>query len=259
MTASKRKKEKEEKTYHIDVRGEEDENRPAGPPEPEAGGAGRRPGAQRGEQEAAQRPREEFAEGAAEEPAGAAAEERTGGAGEEGPPTAEELRSVRKERDEYLEMAKRARADYLNLQRRMESQFAAARADAQGRLARDVVSVLDDLERAIAHAEEATDAESLLSGLRQVREKFLATLGRYEITPIEAEGRPFDHNYHHAIAEQPTDEAEPGTVVGVAEKGYMYGDRLLRPAQVVVACPKNDSEEDPDPETSGPGAEGEEE
>ncbi|MHC4712618.1 MAG: nucleotide exchange factor GrpE [Planctomycetota bacterium] len=143
--------------------------------------------------------------------------------------------AIRKQRDEYLETARRARADYVNLQRRMEQQFADCRRDALAQMALDVLVVLDDLERAIDHVKEQRESAALADGLNLVRDKFLATLDRYEIKRIEALGEPFDHNYHDAVAEQPTGEAEPGTVVAVVRTGYIMGGKLLRPARVVVA------------------------
>ncbi len=157
--------------------------------------------------------------------------------GEKRVDTSEDIARIEKERDDYLDMARRARADYVNLQRRMETQFAAARDDARAEMALDMLMILDDIERALEHGREGNDYEGLMDGIALVREKFLATLGRFDIKPIDPLGKPFDHNFHHAIAEQPTDEAEPGTVVAVAQKGYTFGNRLLRPASVVVARP----------------------
>jgi len=150
---------------------------------------------------------------------------------------AEELDAVKRERDEFLDLAKRARADYANLVRRSEDQRKAARLEAESRMALDMISVLDDLERALVHAKEATDAEAIIDGISLVRDKFLATLARYGVKPIEAEGAQFDHNLHHAVAEQKTDEVPAGTVVSVTQTGYTAADRLLRPALVVVARP----------------------
>ncbi len=149
--------------------------------------------------------------------------------------TPEDIDTLIRERGEYLEMARRARADYDNLQKRMQSQFDAARVESQGQLALDMLGILDDIERAIAHGREGEDYAGLLEGIVLVRGKFAQTLARYEITEIAAEGAPFDPNYHHAVAEGPTDDVEPGTVVAVTQKGYMFGSRLLRPASVVVA------------------------
>lgn len=157
---------------------------------------------------------------------------------EELPPddaVAPELEKARRERDEYLELARRARADYQNLQKRSEAQAAAVRKEAQQRFALDVIAVLDDLERAIEHARGAPDAGGFLKGMELVRQNFLAVLAGYGIAPIEADGQAFDHNLHHAIAEQPTEDVPAGAVVAVAQTGYTADGKLLRPAQVVVA------------------------
>jgi len=147
-----------------------------------------------------------------------------------------DIETLRRQRDEYLEAARRARADYVNLQRRMQAEFSEAREAARSEFALDMLNILDDLERALEHGREGPDS-GLVEGVALVREKFLATLERYGIKPVDALGKPFDHNLHEALAEQPTEEAPPGTVVGVAQKGYMMGEKLLRPARVVVAKP----------------------
>jgi len=158
----------------------------------------------------------------------------------------DDIEILRRERDEYLEAARRARADYVNLQRRMDSQFSAARQDARASMALDVLTILDDLERALEHGRQGEDYDGLLEGVALVRDKFVSMLDRYEIKRIDALGESFDHNFHDAIAEQPTDQADPGTVVAVAMTGYMIGGRLLRPARVVVARPLDSGRDDKD-------------
>lgn len=148
-----------------------------------------------------------------------------------------DLETLRRERDEYLETARRARADYMNLQRRMQTHYDEAREAARTEFSLDMLAILDDLERALEHAEESGEGGGLGEGVALVRDKFLAALERYGIRPVDAMGEPFDHNLHDAVAEQPTDRAEPGTVVAVVQKGYLMGDKLLRPARVVVAKP----------------------
>jgi len=150
-------------------------------------------------------------------------------------PTREDVEKLTRERDEYLDLARRARADYQNLQKRVDAQIASIRREAQQRFALDMIHILDDLERALKHAGESHDAHALSKGLELVRENFLTTLADYGITPIDAQGAKFDHEFHHAIAEQPTDAAPPGTIVAVAQTGYLADGKLLRPAQVVVA------------------------
>jgi molecular chaperone GrpE len=147
----------------------------------------------------------------------------------------QDIDELMKERDEYLETARRARADYTNLQRRLESEYAAAREETRSQFALDMLVILDDLERALDHAREGEDYGGLVEGIALVREKFLAILARYGIRPIEALNAPFDHNSHDAIAHEPAGDAAPGTVTAVAQTGYMIGDKLLRPARVVVA------------------------
>lgn len=151
----------------------------------------------------------------------------------------EEYDKVVRERDEYLELARRARADYQNLQRRIDAQVPAVRAEAEQRIALDMIAILDDLERALDHIKKGQDPHAVVKGVTLVRENFLSALAGYGITPIEAEGAPFDHNLHHAIAEQPAEGVTPGTVVAVAQRGYLAGGKLLRPAQVVVSAVVN--------------------
>jgi molecular chaperone GrpE len=169
-------------------------------------------------------------------------------------PSAEDFARAQRERDEFLDLARRARADYQNLHKRMEAQSAAVRKEAQQRVALDMIAILDDLERALEHIKQGQDARSVMRGVELVRENFLAALAGYGITPIEAMGAKFDHNLHHAIAEEPSDAAPAGTVVAVAQSGYMADGKLLRPAQVVVAAGGSDSAESaPGSPTDTPG------
>jgi molecular chaperone GrpE len=161
--------------------------------------------------------------------------QQAGAAAEKDAASHEKLVRVEKERDEYLDLARRARADYVNLQRRMETQRDSVRDETRHEFAKAMLSILDDLENALKHAREGGDVAAIVHGLEIVRTNFLATLSRYGIEPMAAEGAQFDHNVHHAIAEHTTDAAEPGTVFAVALKGYTSGGKLLRPAHVVVA------------------------
>ncbi len=162
---------------------------------------------------------------------------------------ARRLAEVEKERDEYLDLARRARADYMNLQRRMESQGRAIRDAAQYEFAKDVIVVLDDIENAMKHTREGQDCSAILEGLELVKRKFVAVLAKYGIEPMESEGAPFDHNLHHAIAEHPTDDAAPGTVFAVAQRGYTAGGKLLRPAHVIVTRRASEPAGKPDDES----------
>ena len=169
----------------------------------------------------------------AEEAAQPAEETKAAGAGAESVP--EMIAKLEKERDEYLDLARRARADYMNLQRRIDAQRAAIRSEVAQRFALDMIAVLDDLDRALEHASEIREAEGLVKGIMLVRQNFLAALARHGIAPIEAVGAVFDPNLHHAIAEQPSDDAPTGTIMAVIQTGFTAEGKLLRPAQVVVA------------------------
>jgi len=103
------------------------------------------------------------------------------------------------------------------------------------RLLRDFLRVADNLERALNT--DGTDAESLRQGVDLTHQTLMRLLEQEEAEPIQAAGEPFDPAWHEAVSTVPHEQAgvEPDTVVGVVEAGYYLGDRLLRPARVVVA------------------------
>ena len=95
---------------------------------------------------------------------------------------------------------------------------------------RDLLPVLDNLERAIEHAQEDTDSE----GVKLTRQMFLSTLDKYGVKPIEALGSPFDPQVHEALGTKEDPSLEPGSVATVTEPGFTYRGKLLRPARVLV-------------------------
>jgi molecular chaperone GrpE len=104
-------------------------------------------------------------------------------------------------------------------------------------LVKDLLSVVDNLERAIDHARqsEGGDLQSFLQGVELVQREFLGVLGNHGVNEIEAAGKPFDPALHEAMAQVPVAEAAPNTVVDVLQKGYQLRDRLVRASRVVVA------------------------
>jgi molecular chaperone GrpE len=132
-----------------------------------------------------------------------------------------------------------ARADTQNVRRRMEKDVADARAYAATGFARDILSVSDNLSRAIASVpQELRDDEKfkgLVAGIEATMRELDKVFGQHGITRIAAQGLPLDPNQHQAMLEIPSDEHEPGTVVQEMQAGYMIKDRLLRPAMVGVA------------------------
>ena len=136
----------------------------------------------------------------------------------------------------------RALAEVENTRRRAERSVADAREYGISDFAAELLSVADNLQRAVASAEDRTDQTPadavLLDGVRATLRQLLATLGRFGVRRIEALGASFDPHLHEAMAEVDDDFSPPGSVVRVLEDGYMIHDRLLRPARVIVAKPR---------------------
>lgn len=102
-------------------------------------------------------------------------------------------------------------------------------------LLKDILPVLDNLERAIAHAAGSENGKSLVDGVEMVLKGFLDVLGKFGVSQISAVGQPFDPSKHEAMAQVVSDAHEPNTVVDELHKGYMFRDRLLRASLVSVA------------------------
>jgi molecular chaperone GrpE len=148
------------------------------------------------------------------------------------------LADTQRERDEYLELAKRAQADFENYRKRMAAEVQAAAARGRGELIRDVVPVLDDLERAIQAAgldPEGDSEDGLAHGVLLVFRSLRDTMGRNGIEAVDPKGEKFDPTAHEALSTVAVEGVEAGTVVEVLQKGYRLGDQLIRPARVVVS------------------------
>jgi molecular chaperone GrpE len=146
------------------------------------------------------------------------------------------LAKAEQERKDAWDKYVRAVADLENYRRRAKRDLDDAKADARTRVLKEMLPVVDNLERALAHGDDAASG-AVLEGVRLVLRQFLTALERVEVTPVVAEGQPFDPNVHEAIGQQES-AAAAGTVISVLQKGYRLGDRLLRPALVVVAKAK---------------------
>jgi molecular chaperone GrpE len=147
------------------------------------------------------------------------------------------LEALAAERDEYLNDLRRVAADFDNFRKRTAREQADLITRANERLVRELLPVLDDLGRAldaVSKHEEATVEE----GVRLVERQLHDTLAKEGLVEIETNGR-FDPHVHEALLSQPSDQEE-GSVVEVIQKGYRLGDRVLRPARVVVAAPKTE-------------------
>lgn len=145
--------------------------------------------------------------------------------------------------NEELETARQevlyARAETQNVRRRMEKDIADTRAYSATGFARDILSVSDNLSRAIDSIPEELREDSkfkgLVAGIEATQRELDRVFGQHGVTRVAAMGLPLDPNVHQAMMEIPSDEAEPGTVVQEMQAGYLIRDRLLRPALVGVA------------------------
>lgn len=116
-------------------------------------------------------------------------------------------------------------------------------------LMRDLLEVVDNLERATSAADQDAANAGLLEGVKIVANQFKAVLRKHHCLPIEAEGQPFDPHFHQAIAHFPNEQYEPGTVSNVHQVGYRLHDRVVRPTQVIVAAPAATTESSDDSES----------
>jgi molecular chaperone GrpE len=149
------------------------------------------------------------------------------------PEVAAALAAAEAQRDEYLRDLQRLAADFDNFRKRAAREQEALVARAHERLVKELLPVLDDLERALEAAEQHDEAK-LVDGVRLVREALRQSLEREGLVEIAAEGR-FDPHLHEALLAQPAEGREQGDVLEVVQKGYRLGDKVLRPARVVVA------------------------
>jgi molecular chaperone GrpE len=165
-----------------------------------------------------------------------------------GPQTAPAEPAQRSELDDWKDKFLRAKAEFSNYQRRQEKERADFHQYAIADLAKALIPLLDDLDRVIetGSAPGAT-AESLVNGVKLLRQNLTKMLSQFHIQPIEAQGQPFDPKVHEAMLEQHAPEQPPRTVLQELSRGYRLHDRLLRPARVIVskgeAAPEAESDE----------------
>jgi molecular chaperone GrpE len=131
----------------------------------------------------------------------------------------------------------RTLADFDNYRKRSRREAQDAERRAREDMLRDLLPVFDNFERASQHAETASDVKSLAEGISMVMRIFIDTLSRLGVERVQSAGQPFDPALHEAVQQLETSEQAPGTVVAEITPGYKMGERLIRPAMVVVARP----------------------
>jgi molecular chaperone GrpE len=155
-------------------------------------------------------------------------------------PTAEleaKLAAAEKEKKDNWEKYLRTAADIENMRKRQKRELEDAKTESKFKVLKEMLPVVDNLERAIEHAAKGDEKNPIIEGLQLVLRQFSNAFERLDVKNVEAMDQPFDPNQHEAISQLESDKA-PGTIVQVLQRGYKSGDRLLRPALVVVAKAK---------------------
>ena len=152
------------------------------------------------------------------------------------------VESAQAELDEARERAVRLQAELENYRKRAQRTLDEERKYASLPLMRDLLTVVDNLQRAIEAAKQNEGSAGLLEGVEMVASQLISILQQHHCEEIPAQGTPFDPNMHEAIAQWPSDEHDAGAVMQVTQTGYQLYDRVVRPAQVIVATAKSEEE-----------------
>jgi molecular chaperone GrpE len=181
---------------------------------------------------------EDFSAAAPPHP-GAAGTGETSFGDAEAPPAGEAREAeaaVEDDAAKFLALAQRTQADFENYRKRMARENAAAIDRGVSKLAKELLPALDHLEHALKGAEAHDADQEVVKGFALVRDEIVRALDRVGIQPFAPQGEVFDPNEHEAMAQQPSEGAEAGTVIEVYQQGYRINGAVLRPARVVVAA-----------------------
>lgn len=155
---------------------------------------------------------------------------------ETAPSMEEQLQAAQAEAEEFRDRWMRAQAEFANARKRMDKERVQTYQNARIDLTAKLLPILDDFERAMENVPDTIAADSWFEGIELVNRKLFTILEGMDVKQIEAVGEPFDPNLHEAINQEPSDEYESGTVVRELQKGYMLGDRVVRPSLVIIAA-----------------------
>ena len=151
-------------------------------------------------------------------------------------PTPEEkLEAAERQAQENHERFLRAAAELDNFRKRKEREVSDLRKYANQTLLRELLGVVDNLERALTASQENGEPEGLMEGVNMTLKELLKIFDQFNVKPIESLQQPFDPNLHEAVMQEPSDAFPANTVLKELQRGYMLRDRLLRPAMVVVS------------------------
>ena len=158
-------------------------------------------------------------------------------------PQAAPVEPSRSEADEYKDKYLRSVAELSNYRKRAEKDREDSLRHANAALVRSLLNVLDNLDRVVTSAQEHPEnPAAILDGAKLTADSFRKVLCEHNVTPIEAEGQPFDPAVHEALMQQPSDEYTTPTVLKVVQDGYKLHDRVIRPARVIVSASRPSGE-----------------
>lgn len=146
----------------------------------------------------------------------------------------QQLTPEQQKAEEYLDLLRRTQADFINYRRRVGQEQAEGRIAAQSELLSQLLPVLDDLGRALGAVPSEMASDAWVQGLFLMARRLTALLDQLGVQQIGAPGEPFDPHWHEAIMTEARTDMPEGTILQVAQPGYMLGERVVRPAQVVV-------------------------
>jgi molecular chaperone GrpE len=162
-------------------------------------------------------------------------EESGNGAADQVERDLDELSAAKRERDEYLELAQRTRADFDNYRKRVAKETSEATARGKAELARELLPVIDNLERALRSGVDPSSHEALVRGVELVLDELRGRLESAGVEAFDPTGEKFDPELHEAISALEAAGTESGLILETLEKGYRLNGQVLRPARVVVS------------------------
>ena len=155
------------------------------------------------------------------------------------------LEEAKNEAEDYKDRWMRLAAEFENYKKRMVREFETLIGSANEDLLRDLLPVLDSVDRALAHSgEEQDEGEEFREGVKMIMQQLPKVIQNRGLSEIDALGKPFDPHYHEALMQVDSDEYDSGTVAEVAQKGYCLGKRVIRAAKVVVSRGKAEAQQD---------------
>jgi len=148
---------------------------------------------------------------------------------------ASQLTKVREEARDIEDRMLRLAAEFENYKKRMQRERETMMKYAEENILKELLPTIDNLERAIEQGQKSEDAAALLEGVEMTYNGLLSALEKFGLTPLSGVGEEFDPNFHEALAMEPSDEVPANVILQEYQKGYMFKDRLIRAAKVVVS------------------------